>query len=129
MEVPSILQGESLKRLAQGAAVASAITMIVGFKWGGWVLASTAEDNATRRVNAALVEVYSPICVERFQQQVNVEAKWAELTKVDSWRRDDYIQQSGFATLPGSTSPNARVADACANALTKIITMQTPAAK
>jgi hypothetical protein len=75
------------------------------------------------------VQVYAPVCVERFEHQANVEVKWAELTKVDSWRRDDYIQESGFATPPGSTSPNARIADACAEALSKIIATQTPAAK
>jgi hypothetical protein len=69
------------------------------------------------------------LCVERFEHQANVEVKWAELTKADSWRRDDYIKESGFATPPGSTSPNARIADVCAEALSKIIAMQTPAAK
>ena len=127
MEIPSMFHGESLKRLAQGAAVGAIAAMVIGFNWGGWVLGGTAEDNATRRVNAALVQVYAPVCVERFQNQVNVEAKWTELTKIDSWRRDDYIKQTGFATPPGSESPNARIADACATALTKIIAMQTPA--
>jgi hypothetical protein len=61
--------------------------------------------------------------------QSNVEAKWVELTKVDSWRRDAYIKESGFATPPGSTSPNPAVADACADALSKIIAMQLPVAK
>ena len=55
--------------------------------------------------------------------------KWVELTKVDTWRRENYIKESGFATPPGSTSPNPAVADACANTLSKIIAMQTPAAK
>jgi len=70
-----------------------------------------------------------PVCIERFKHQANVEAKWVELRKVDTWRRDDYIKDSGFATPPGSTSPNVAVADACADALSKIILMQTPAAK
>ena len=42
---------------------------------------------------------------------------------------DAYIKESGFATPPGSTSPNPAVADACADALSKIIAMQLPAAK
>jgi hypothetical protein len=100
--------------------------MVIGFNWGGWKLGSTAEEMASRRVNLALVEVYAPICVEKFQQQVNLEGKWVEFNKVDSWRRDDYIKQTGFATPPGSTSPNARVADACAEALGKIVALQKP---
>jgi hypothetical protein len=125
MELPAMLKDESLKRLALGAFAGFLATIVIGFNWGGWTLGSTAE----RRVNAALVQVYAPVCVERFEHQANIDVKWAELTKVDSWRRDDYIKESGFATPPGSTSPNARIADACADALSKIIAMQTPAAK
>ncbi|HSV23445.1 MAG TPA: hypothetical protein VLJ17_10500 [Xanthobacteraceae bacterium] len=129
MELPAMLNGESLKRLALGAFVGFLATVVIGFNWGGWTLGSTAEDNATRRVNIALVQVYAPVCVERFEHQANIEVKWIELSKIDSWRRDDYIKESGFATPPGSTSPNARIADACADALSKIIAMQTPATK
>ena len=117
MQLPKLFQGESLTRLAQGAAVGAVATMIIGFNWGGWVLGKTAENNATMLVNTALVKAYGPVCIERFKQQPNVEAKWAELTKV------------GFATPPGSALPNAAIADACADALSKIISMQTPAAK
>jgi hypothetical protein len=92
-------------------------------------LGKTAETNATQRVNAALVQAYGPVCIERFKHQPNVEVKWAELTKIDTWRRDAYIKESGFATPPGSTLPNQAVADACAEALSKVISMQTPAAK
>jgi hypothetical protein len=38
MQVPSMLQGESLKRLLQGAAAGAVATMFVGFYWGGWSL-------------------------------------------------------------------------------------------
>jgi hypothetical protein len=124
MEMPAMFKGESLTRLAQGAAVGAVATMIIGFNWGGWVLGKTAETNAIQRVNAALVQAYGPVCIERFKLQPNVEAKWAELTKVDTWRRENYIKESGFATPPGSTSPNSAVADACADALSKIIAMQ-----
>jgi hypothetical protein len=38
MQVPSMLQGESLKRLLQGAVAGAIATMFVGFYWGGWSL-------------------------------------------------------------------------------------------
>ena len=47
MEMPAMFKGESLTRLAQGAAVGAVATMIIGFNWGGWVLGKTAENNAT----------------------------------------------------------------------------------
>ena len=129
MEMPAIFKGESLMRLAQGAAVGAVATIIIGFNWGGWVLGKTAENNAALLVNTALVKAYGPVCIERLKQLPNVEAKWVELTKVDTWRRESYIKESGFATPPGSTLPNAAVADACADALSKIISIQTPVAK
>src|SRR5207253_10093533 len=107
MEMPAIFKGESLTRLAQGATVGAVATMIIGFNWGGWVLGKTAENDATMLVNAALVQAYGPVCIERFNQQPNVDAKWGELANVDTWRREAYIKESGFATLPGSTSPNS----------------------
>ena len=81
MEMPAMFKGESLTRLAQGAAVGAVATMIIGFNWGGWVLGKTAENNAIQRVNAALVQAYGPVCIDRFKLQPNVEAKWAELTR------------------------------------------------
>jgi hypothetical protein len=127
MEMPAFLQGESRARLLQGAAIGAIATMVIGFNWGGWMLGRTADDMASRRVSVALVEVYAPVCVEKFQQQANLAGKWIEFNKIDSWRRDDYIKQTGFATPPGSTSPHARIADACAEALGKILAMQKPA--
>lgn len=129
MEMPAMLQGESLTRLAQGVVAGAVATIAIGFYWGGWTLASTAETNAARRVNVALVEAYAPVCVERFQQQTDADSKWSEFGKVDSWRRDDYIKKTGFATPPGSASPNDRIADACADALTKIVIAKPAAPK
>ena len=42
MQLPPFLQGDSMARLAQGAIAGAAVTAIVGFNWGGWVLGSTA---------------------------------------------------------------------------------------
>ena len=38
MQLPSMLEGDSLKRLLQGAAVGAVATIFVGFYWGGWSL-------------------------------------------------------------------------------------------
>ena len=42
-KLPPALQGESLKRLAQGIALGAVGAIIVGFYWGGWTLGSTAQ--------------------------------------------------------------------------------------
>ena len=61
MQVPSILQGESLKRLLQGAAVGAVATIIVGFNWGGWSLGSTADKMAKERSELAVVAALAPV--------------------------------------------------------------------
>jgi hypothetical protein len=121
MQVPAIVERNSLIRLTQGAIVGALATVVIGFNWGGWMRESTAEKIAADRTTAALVQAYVPVCVERFEHQQGVEAKWAELMNISSWQRDTYIEKSGFATPEGATTPNNGVASACANALTKII--------
>jgi hypothetical protein len=121
MEMPAILRGESLTRLLQGAAVGIVGTLIVGFAWGGWTLGSTAEKMAQDRATAAVVKVLAPACVQRFQQQADLEAKWAAFKKVDSWQRDAFIEKSGFATPIGSDEANSETADKCASMLTDIL--------
>ena len=72
MQVPSILQGESLKRLLQGAAVGAVATIFVGFSWGGWSLGSTADKMAKEQSERAVVAALAPVCVERFQRAADV---------------------------------------------------------
>jgi hypothetical protein len=48
-------QGESLKRLLQGAALGVFATVAIGFSWGGWMLGSTAKTLADSTANSAVV--------------------------------------------------------------------------
>jgi len=124
MEVPSMLRGESLKRLLQGVVVGIALTVVVGFNWFhygfGWTLGGTAETMASNRVDVALVAAYTPVCVEKFVGPAD-DAKWEELAKVESWNRDDFVKKAGLATIPGATEPNSSVAISCAGVLTKLL--------
>src|SRR6266481_3058953 len=54
MQMPSMLEGESLKRLLQGAVAGGVATMFVGFYWGGWSLGSTADKMAKERSDLAV---------------------------------------------------------------------------
>jgi len=112
MERPSILQGESLKRLLQGAAVGAVATIFVGFFWGGWSLASTADKMANARSELAVVSALAPVCADKFRMLPDAEAKKVALSKVDSWKRRDEFPKE-FVTLPGESSPSSSLADAC----------------
>ena len=64
MQLPSILQGESLTRLLQGAAAGAVVTMFVGFYWGGWSLGSTADKMAKERSDLAVVSALALVCAD-----------------------------------------------------------------
>ncbi|TMJ33550.1 MAG: hypothetical protein E6G96_04505 [Alphaproteobacteria bacterium] len=112
MQLPPILQGESLTRLMQGAAAGAIATMVVGFYWGGWSVASTAEKMAKQRSELAVIAALAPVCADKFRAQPDAEAKQVALTKVDTWKRRDEFPKE-IVTLPGETYPSSALVDAC----------------
>jgi alpha/beta superfamily hydrolase len=114
MQLPAILQGESVTRLLQGAAVGAVATMFVGFYFGGWVLGSTAEKMAKQNSEHAVIAALAPVCAERFRALPDAEAKKAALKKVESWKRSDEFPKE-WVTLPGESYVNSDLVAACSN--------------
>jgi hypothetical protein len=114
MQLPAILQGDSLKRLLQGAAGGAAAAMIIGFNWGGWVTGGTAKEMTQKSSTAAVIAALSPICV------AEASTNMTELKKVSSYQQGSFIEKGGWATLPGSDAANSSVAQACANMLSSL---------
>jgi hypothetical protein len=118
MEVPSILRGDSITRLLQGAVAGAVVAMIVGFGWGGWTLGSTVEKVAKEQAGLAVVAALGPICVSQFRQAANASANLTELNKISyAWDRGTFIEKGGWATMPGSEKADSTVATACAETL------------
>ena len=116
MQLPPMLQGDSLKRIVQGAVIGAVVTMFVGFQWGGWTLGSTAQQQIKDAEQASIVRVLAPICVDRFQR--SADANLEALKKADPWNRDAILEKAGWTTFPGS-EPDRKVADACATLLSQ----------
>jgi hypothetical protein len=112
MQVPSMFQRESLKRLLQGAVVGAVATIVVGFNWGGWSLGSTADKMAREQSKLAVVAALAPACADKFRAQPDAAAKTIALSKVDAWNRTKDFPKE-FVTLPGETYPNSALVDAC----------------
>ena len=112
MQIPSILQGESLTRLLQGAAAGAVATIVVGFYWGGWSLASSADKMAKQRSELAVVAALAPVCADKFRALPDAEAKKVVLSKVDLWKRRDEFPKE-LVTLPGDSYPSSALVDAC----------------
>jgi hypothetical protein len=105
MQMPAILEGESLTRLVQGAIAGFIATVVIGFTWGGWTLESTAKQQSEKHASATLVAVLAPMCADKF--------KGAS----DAAMQDSYIQKGGWATFPGMAAPDLAIAQACAKLL------------
>jgi hypothetical protein len=119
MQLPPMIQGDSLKRLAQGAAFGVVATIVVGFYWGGWTLGSTAQAKVRAAEQASIVRVLAPICADKFQQSADVSANFDALKKADSWNRNELIEKAGWTKFPGS-EPDRNVAAACVNLLNQV---------
>src|SRR5437588_12667861 len=78
MQLPSILQGESCTRLLQGAFAGFLATVVIGFGWGGWTLASTAQETAAKGEAAAVVPVLPPMVADKFRQAADASQTRAE---------------------------------------------------
>jgi hypothetical protein len=109
---------ERLKHTLQGSVIGAALAMVIGFSWLGWTLESTAKRMAQDQANAAVVAALTPICVERFMKQPDAAAKLVSFRQTDSWKRRELVESGGWATMPGSKSPDSSVANACAEELT-----------
>ena len=120
MNMPPILQGDSLVRLIQGTLFGAFATIVIGFAWGGWTLGATAAKMSEDASKSAVVAALAPICVDKFQRTSNAVENLAELKKIASYQQTSFVEKGGWATLPGSDSANYAVAQACANMLNSL---------
>lgn len=102
-----------------GAVIGAAGIAIVGFS-AGWVVTSgTAQEQAEMQAEKAVLASLTPVCIAQFRSQTQQAqtTHLAALQKEDYWERGDYVEEQGWATLPGSKTPNDEVAEACSTAL------------
>jgi len=99
---------------------AIALTMIVGFTWGGWVTGGTAQKMAEEAATKAVVERLALICVDQFSQDPDKAQKLSEFIETKAYQRDDYVTDQGWATMFGDEEPDRNVADACAKMIALI---------
>ena len=102
------------------ACVATAVaTMIVGFNWGGWVTGGTSQAQAKTAGDFARSELASVICIDKFNAAPDKAAQLVALKALaDNYKKREFVEAGGWATMPGQTSPDRRGAEACVAGLT-----------
>ena len=103
-----------------GAAGGAVVLAIVGFSWGGWVTGGTAQKMADEKAQTDVVGSLAPICVAQYNEDAQKVQKLAEMKKESSWKRKDYVEKQGWATMPGAKSADGQVAEKCAEMIAQL---------
>lgn len=106
-----------LKPGLHGAAAGAVALAIVGFSWGGWVTGGTAKQMASDQAKLEVVAALVPICLEQSKQDPQVAEKLAGLKGASSWKRRDFLIETGWATMPGASKTDRSIASACVEKL------------
>ena len=100
-----------------GVVWGAVIAIILGFVWGGWTTAGTAQAMS----KDAVLSSQSAICAAQYMKQPNADAKLKELGGVGSWSRPEIIEKGGWDRMPGQEKADYGVAKACADRLDLLV--------
>ena len=97
-----------------GGATAMAI---LGFSTLGWSTGSSANRMAGERASTAVVSALVPFCVAKAKGDPDASRMTKLRAETSSYTRSDLVRTSGWATLPGMTSPDYNLSTACSERL------------
>ena len=114
------MDSEKIKLGLWGALGGAIVLAIIGFASGGWVTGGTAQEYAEEMAENAVVARLAPICVEQFGQDSEKDQKLIGLKKEDSWKRNEFVEKQGWATMPGEKKPDSTVPRKCAEMIVQL---------
>ena len=114
------MKKDQITPFAWGAVAGAVALSIVMFSTGMAVTSSTSNTNAKKMSMDAVVENLAAICVAQFEVADNRDENLTTLVATDSWKRSGYVSEQGWATMPGSESPQRAVANECALRLVRL---------
>ena len=113
-----------IKDIVWTAVLASVITIIVVTALG-WLTTQAVIERAREEGARELVILRASICLVRFQQRPDAEAKLAEFRGLSWGVRNDairkFITQEGLATMLGEDAPAPGAIDRCTDAIVRAI--------
>ncbi|MBN1102101.1 MAG: hypothetical protein JXL84_01665 [Deltaproteobacteria bacterium] len=114
------MKKQDIKPFVWGMAVGSLMLLIVIFS-AGWVVTSgSAEAQAKEIAASAVLDRLTPISVAQFMKDPNRQERLKELKAEEYYKRGEFVQKQGWATMPGEKEPDSFVADECARRLLEL---------
>jgi len=111
-----------VKTTAVGALGGAVVIAIIALGSGWAVTGESALVMAEDKVTENEVAMLTPICLAQFNMQ-GADVRAAKLVAMEAesnWKRDDYVIAEGWATMPGSDSPTAKIGETCALEIMKL---------
>ena len=117
MQIP-----EWFKPAAWGVVVGAVGFAIIGFSADWIVTSGSAAQMARNDSEKAVLAALTPVCVAQFGQETRTSRTehLAALQQESSYRRSDYVEAQGWATMPGTEAADEDVAKTCATELLKL---------
>lgn len=104
---------ESVKPAIWGAVGGAIAATVIGFNFGGWVLAGTASEMESASAEAAIVQAFTPLCVAKAEQQA---AQLSAFKSESRWKQKTFVIESGWVENV-SEKYQDDVAKSCASTL------------
>lgn len=108
------------KDIVWTAVAASVITIIV-VTWLGWLTTQSVVEKAREEGAKELIALRASICLVRFQQRPDAEAKLAEFKTLSYSAKDaairKFVTDEGLATMLGEDAPATGAIEKCADAI------------
>ena len=99
-------------------AIGGAIAIsILGFSWGGWTTNGNAQKMAKNLASEEVTLAMVPVCLNMSAVDPARVEKMAILQDASGYNRRKAMMDTGWATHPGSDTPNRDLADACITGL------------
>jgi hypothetical protein len=110
-------QSWSPKQMVWSALIAVVVWSGLGFSWFGYGFNWMTAGNANQLVKAAVAENFAEICVAQARSAPGAEVALKELSELSNYKQANFVETSGWATMPGSDSATSGVAALCADKL------------
>lgn len=106
-----------LKNGSWGFVIGAAVTMVIGFTFGGWVTASTSAERSAEAVLASR----SAICVAQFMKDPDRDNRLEAFKMVESWKRREFVEKGSWDKMPGEENAHGGVSNACAHGIEALL--------